>query len=110
MLDLVNDVDKLIGLLGERGYGSRDRLFRKLAEETGEYAEAIEYLNGSTRKVAKFAGKETPEEKLKEEVSDMVMMGLALARVEGMHVKDVLLEIYRKLSLREDEYQKSLKE
>lgn len=97
----------LIGLLKDRGYNDRDRLFRKLIEEAGEYAEAMEYERGATRKVAKYQGETTPKEKLTEEISDVVMVALALARTEGLMIEDVLSIINRKLGEREDEYQRS---
>ena len=93
----LNKANQLIGLLKNRGYQSRDRLFRKLVEECGEYAEAIELFYGATRKV----------DKLEEEIADVVMVGLALARIEGMTIEDVLNTIILKLSEREDEYQRS---
>jgi NTP pyrophosphatase (non-canonical NTP hydrolase) len=107
--DLLDDVDYQIHLLRERGYGNRERLFRKLIEEAGEYGEAIEYDNGSTRKKAKFKG-EDPKEKLKEEVVDIVMVGLALASIEELCVEDVLDILIDKLALRQKEYEESLKE
>lgn len=106
---LVMDVDRLIGLLKDRGYGSRDRLLRKLFEEIGEYCEAIEYSNGSTRKVQKFKGID-PKSKLSEEISDVVMVALALARTEGLDISSVLEIIKEKLGWRETEYRESLKE
>ena len=83
-------------------------IWTKAAEEP-EWT-AIEYANGSTRKVAKLSSECTPQEKLHEEVSDLVMMGLALARVDGLTIEDVLINIKNKLILREGEYQKSLGE
>jgi NTP pyrophosphatase (non-canonical NTP hydrolase) len=106
---LIRSVNKLIGLLKNRNYGDRDRLIRKLLEEMGEYAEAVEFDNGATRKVAKFKGLNS-KTKLKEEISDVIMVAFALARFEGYTVEDVLEVIVCKLSKREDEYQKSLKE
>jgi len=106
---LVRDVDKLIGLLSARGYGDRDRLLRKLMEEVGEYCEAIEYANGSTRKIKKFEGVD-PQAKLLEEISDVVMVALALAKLDGRCTADILVVIKEKLGWRETEYQESLKE
>lgn len=104
----VNNVNHLLGLLSQRGYGDRDRLFRKLLEEIGEYAEAIEFDNGATRKVKKFQGKD-PKAMLKEEISDVIMVALALARAEGFFIEDVLESIETKLSKREQEHQNSKK-
>lgn len=106
---LVGHVDKLIGLLSARGYGDRDRLLRKLMEEVGEYCEAIEYANGATRKIEKFDGID-PQAKLKEEISDVVMVALALARIDGHLTADILEVIKEKLGWREAEYQESIKE
>jgi NTP pyrophosphatase (non-canonical NTP hydrolase) len=103
-LDLLNNVDWQMNLLRDRGYGDRERLFRKLIEEAGEYGEAIEYDNGSTRKMAKFSGT-NPKDKLHEEVVDVVMVGLALAGTEGLKVRDVLEMIVDKLSLRQREHE-----
>jgi len=105
---LVENVNRLIGLLKDRGYGDRDRLLRKLCEEIGEYCESIEYANGSTRKVQKFNGID-PQTKLNEEISDVVMVALALARVEGLDIQNVLDVIKDKLGQRETEYRESLK-
>jgi len=81
----VDRLQKQLKLLADRGYGDRDRLFRKMVEEFGEYAEAIEYYNGSTRKKKKLGGLD-PVAKLREEVADMLMITLALAKVEGMDI------------------------
>lgn len=109
-MEKLKKANELIGLLKDRGYNTRDRLFRKLSEEVGEYAEAIEFANGATRKVAKFGGKFTPQEKLQEEIADVIMVALALARIEGMRVEDILDTINFKLGERESEYQRSLYE
>lgn len=75
---------------------NRERLFRKLVEELGEYCEAIEFENGSTNKVEKFKDI-TPDEKLEEEICDVIMMSLALARYEGLNIEKVLENIHNKL-------------
>jgi len=105
----VLDTDLYIGLLASRGYGERDRLFRKLVEEMGEYAEAIEFNNGATRKKKKFGDKD-PKQMLRGEVVDIIMVGIALARAEGLKVIDILERINEKLSKREKEHQKTLGE
>ena len=102
--DLLDDVDHLIQSLRERGYGGRERLFRKLIEEAGEYGEAIEFHNGSTRKKAKFAGEDS-KEKLAEEAADIVMVALALAKTEGLDIRSVLDVITEKLSIRQMEHE-----
>jgi NTP pyrophosphatase (non-canonical NTP hydrolase) len=95
-------VDKCLELLPKRStWGNRDRLFRKTIEELGEFAEAIEYDNGSTAKVKKFKGKVTPQEKLHEEICDVAMMVLALAFNSGLKTDDVLRTIYEKLEDKE---------
>ncbi len=95
-------VDKYLALLSLRStWGNRERLFRKTIEELGEYAEAIEYDNGSTAKVRKFEGKVTPQEKLHEEICDVAMMVLALARHDGLKTDDVLRAIHEKLADKE---------
>ena len=104
--DLVFKVNNLIGLLASRGYGDRDRLLRKMLEEIGEYAEAVEFKNGATRKLAKFSGQD-PHYKLKEEISDVIMVALALARVDGLKIEDIFEVIKEKLSKREDEFVRS---
>lgn len=75
---------------------NRDRLFRKLIEEIGEYAEAIEFENGSTNKKKKF-GDVSADDMLEEEICDVVMMALALARYEGLNIRTVLKNVSKKL-------------
>ena len=75
---------------------NRDRLFRKIVEELGELAEAIEFENGSTNKVKKFKGK-NPGDMLEEEICDVVMMALALAKYEGLGIRTVLENVSKKL-------------
>jgi len=87
--------------LAERGYGDRDRILRKLAEELGEYAEAIEYLMGASRKVKKFSGIVSPKEKLQEEAVDLVMMAFAAARAEGLDAVETCLRVAKKLEERD---------
>jgi NTP pyrophosphatase (non-canonical NTP hydrolase) len=99
--------DKYIALLEKRGWGNRDRLLRKLMEELGEYAEAVEYDNGSSGKVKKFKDKETPQEKLHEEICDVVMMALALANNAGLKTNDVLRTIHEKLAEKERMYEET---
>jgi len=96
---LLDNVDLYIRKLKERGYGDRDRLFRKLIEEAGEYGEAVEFSNGSTRKRAKFKG-EDPKEKLCEEAADIVMVALAISSLDGIGIRAVLNKIMIKLSVR----------
>jgi NTP pyrophosphatase (non-canonical NTP hydrolase) len=100
--NLILDVQTLINNLENRGFDSRDRLLRKLVEEVGEYCEAIEYFNGSSKKVKKLQDVATPQEKLKEEIVDVVMMGLALARREELSICDVLEAIKTKLMEHDD--------
>jgi NTP pyrophosphatase (non-canonical NTP hydrolase) len=94
-------VRRALGKLAERGYGGRERLQRKMAEELGEYAEAIEYFNGATRKVAKFKDKVSPEEKLCEEAVDMLMIACAIVQAEGIDIFDALEAVAAKLDERE---------
>lgn len=103
-------LDDLIVLLDKRGWGNKDRLFRKLIEECGEYAEAIEFENGSSGKVKKFKDKATPQQKLHEEICDVIMMALALAHKDGLSVDEVLKTIYKKLYEKEAAHQAKLKE
>ena len=98
-------VDKYIKLLEKRNWGNRDRLLRKLMEELGEYAEAVEYSNGSSAKIRKFAGKVTPEEKLREEICDVAMMVFALANNIGLKTNDVLRIVHEKLAKHERKHQ-----
>ena len=98
--DLVNYADDDIADLLTRWKiwetENRDRLFRKLMEEIGEYAEAIEFENGSTHKKKKF-GDANPDDMLEEEVCGIAMMVLALARYEGLEIRTVLENISKKL-------------
>ena len=103
-------LDELIALLDRRGWGNRDRLIRKLVEEFGEYCESVEYLNGSSGKIEKFKDKATPQEKLHEEICDVIMMALCLARKDGLSINEVLNRIYTKLYKKEMAYQEKLKE
>lgn len=95
--DTIAVLDGELQSLADRGYGTRERIMRKLAEELGEYAEAIEYKRGSTNKTRKFAGKATPEEKLREEACDLVMMSLAAARAEGINIIEACRIVAEKL-------------
>jgi len=104
-MKLIEETQELIRLLKERGFNNRDRLFRKLVEETGEYAEAIEFSNGSTRKVKKYSNID-PKDKLQEEICDIVMVALALASKEDLFIVDCLSRIRDKLSVIEKDYQK----
>jgi len=104
--DLICNVDYLLKSLKDRGYGNRERLFRKMIEEAGEYGEAIEYYNGATRKVKKFQGKDA-KEMLREEISDLVMVGLALASLDDLGIEDVLTRIKNKLERREEEHRRT---
>jgi phosphoribosyl-ATP pyrophosphohydrolase len=80
---------------------NRDRLLRKLMEEIGEYCEAVEFENGSTHKVKKF-GDANPSDMLEEEVCDIVMMALALARYEGLEIRAVLENVSKKLGIKRE--------
>lgn len=103
-------LDELIVLLENRGWGDRDRLIRKTMEELGEYVESVEYLYGSSGKVEKFKGKASPQEKLHEEICDVIMMALALAHKDGLSIDDVLKTIHKKLYEKETAHQAKLKE
>lgn len=84
-------------LLAERGYGGRDRILRKLAEELGEYAEAIEYFEGASHKVRKFADRATPKEKLEEEAIDLLLMAFAAIEAEGIDPLEAIGRVADKL-------------
>jgi len=100
---ILADVEYYITLLRLRGFNSRDRLLRKLMEEAGEYAEAMEYNDGSTRKVAKFKG-ENPAEMLKGEATDLIIIALALASIEGLNIRTALQGVVDKLTIRQTEF------
>lgn len=91
---------QLIGL-AERGYGDRDRILRKLAEELGEYAEALEYFHGASRKVEKFSGVASPQEKLQEEALDLLMMAFAAVQAEGIGPTEACQMVADKLESRD---------
>jgi NTP pyrophosphatase (non-canonical NTP hydrolase) len=95
--DIIEEVEKLIRNLRERGYDNKERLFRKLIEEIGEYAEAIEYENGVTKKVEKLRAKATPKEKLQEEIVDVFMITLALGQIEGLSAYEMFRRVGEKL-------------
>lgn len=101
---IIKQTEFLIHDLKNRGFNSRDRLFRKLVEELGEYAEAIEYNNGSTRKKAKFKNKATPKQKLQEEIVDIFMVTIALAYIEDLSIIEMLKKIIDKLGERKKEH------
>ena len=92
--DLYDDVDKIIN----RYEDDRNSLFIKLLEEIGEYAEAIEYEKGVKRKVDKFDV--SPEEKLREEIADVLLIVLALGKQEGLNLKDLLERIKGKFEIK----------
>ena len=99
-------LNELLALLDNRGWGDKHRLMRKVVEECGEYFEAVEYELGSSGKTKKFKGIATPIEKLQEEICDVVMMALAVARKDGLSVEDVLDRIKEKLIKKETEFAK----
>jgi len=104
-IDLIDNVELLIEDLRERGFDNRDRLLRKMIEELGEYAEAIEYYNGSIKKIEKFKDKGTPTEKLREEIVDVFMIVMALGQLEDLSIYDIFERLKTKL-----EQQKSIHE
>lgn len=89
---LYDDVNKIINKYED----DRNSLFIKLLEEIGEYAEAIEYEKGVKRKVDKF--NISPEEKLQEEIADVLLIVLALGKQEGLNLKDLLERIKEKFA------------
>lgn len=102
----VRRLDELIKNLLQRIGTDRNRILRKIMEELGEYAEALEYNNGCSRKAKKFEGGPTPREKLREEIADLFMVVVALARLEGLGILDVGEIVVDKLSKRKREHEK----
>lgn len=98
-------LEGLIFYLKNRGFRTRDRLFNKLMEEVGEYCEAVEFQNGSSRKVAKFSG-ENPDEKVAEEISDVLMMAFALLNYHEISIDDAVERMIRKLDGHEINYRR----
>ena len=106
---VVHQLDSLIDNLLQRIGTDRNRILRKIMEELGEYAEALEYHNGCSRKKAKFKDGPTPKEKLHEEIADLVMVVLALAKLEGLGTVDVGQMIVDKLSRRKREHEEKVR-
>lgn len=95
---LLEDVNELMDFNHKPDWaGNKNRILRKAMEELGEYCEALEYADGSKGKAKKLAPA-TPQEKCREEVVDVVMMGLALAKTEGLTVEEVLEAIRTKIT------------
>ena len=98
MKTAIDKAGELIDNFISRGFGTRERLFIKLAEEVGEVAEAIEYCNGSTRKIEKFKNKMSAREKLYEEIIDVFVIITTLGRIEGLSIHDMIGGLVEKLS------------
>ena len=57
----------------------------KLTEEVGEVSEALSAFDGSKKKIRKLAKKgQTPEDSLKEELGDVIIVVLNLAALAGI--------------------------
>ena len=100
ILSTIENVDYLIGVLKNRGY-KRDRLFRKLVEEMGEYSETLEMIDNFKKE--KLKGRD-PNELAKLEICDVIMDGFALAETHGLKINDVLEIIREKINRKEKEY------
>lgn len=93
-LDRFNDdVERIIS----RFKNSKKSLFIKLMEEIGEYAEVIKYDDGDKRKLEKFNNVDVLE-KFQEEIADILLIVLALARKDGLDLTGVLKKIKEKFS------------
>ena len=90
------EIDYEIRDIRRRGLHGRDKLFRKLSEEVGEYAEAIELLYGNKRKVEKFLGLNSMD-RLRDEITDVIMIALCLAEIDGLGVDRVLDSVLEKI-------------
>jgi len=99
---LIKDIEKLISNFKVNGYDDRERLFRKLVEEVGEYSEAIEYNHGSPNKMNKFKDIATSKEKLQEEIIDVLVITLALGNIEELNIYEMLKRVKNKLKKQEE--------
>lgn len=99
---MIDDLENSLELLFKRGWRDKDKLFKKIVEEIGEYSEALTFEAGATRKVAKYKGI-FPKDKCREEICDVLMMALALAKMEDFTVLEALEAVNDKLKEREKE-------
>mgnify|MGYP003967046223 FL=1 len=76
----------------------------KIAEELGEVAEATSALDGNAKKIAKIAGEgQTPEERLSEELMDVVVCCLNLAHAAKLDPEAMFKSCTEKLRMRTQE-------
>jgi NTP pyrophosphatase (non-canonical NTP hydrolase) len=70
----------------------------KLAEETGEVAEAVSAFMGNERKTTKLAKENhTPQDRLEEELSDVIIVALNLAVAAKLDLKKMLQDAISKM-------------
>jgi NTP pyrophosphatase (non-canonical NTP hydrolase) len=75
----------------------------KLAEETGEVAEAILAFVGNEKKTQKLAGEnDTPEDRLAEELGDVIIVALNTAHAAKLDLDQMFLQAGRKMKQRTD--------
>ena len=75
----------------------------KLAEETGEVAEAISAFMGNEKKTKKLAAdNHTPEEALSEELADVIIVALNIAHAANLDIDKMLLSAAAKMKGRAD--------
>jgi NTP pyrophosphatase (non-canonical NTP hydrolase) len=69
----------------------------KITEELGEVAEACLAFDGNTKKTGKIAGEgQTPNERLSEEIMDVVVCCFNLANAAKLDIDQMLLECVKK--------------
>ena len=75
----------------------------KLAEETGEVAEAISAFIGNEKKTKKLAAdNHTPEEALSEELADVIIVAFNIAHAANLDIDKMLLSAAAKMKGRAD--------
>jgi len=75
----------------------------KLAEETGEVAEAVSAFIGNEKKTKKLAAdNNTPEEGLSEELADVIIVALNIAHASKIDIDQMFLTAAAKMKRRTD--------
>ncbi|AEH25162.1 nucleotide pyrophosphohydrolase [Pyrococcus yayanosii] len=90
-MELQRDVDALVKKMG--GYWTPSQMLAALMEEVGELADEILAMEGVKG--------EPSEEKLREEVGDVLFALACIANYYGIDLEDALMESIRKYSTRD---------
>jgi len=89
---MMEKLELLMGGFVRRWRGNSLRIAVKLSEELGEVAEAVALLSGDSRKVAKYPtlGLVGAEDKLAEELGDLIAVAVALGLSYGVDTKRIM--------------------